>query len=123
MLEDALSQINGDELPHIIPAVAKGHLREVVRSKGEEFSLLRDLPGRDTKTTGGRFQISTGTCIADKLLHTSLGGVSFEIQSIYKVGLKQSCFEFSELVVFCFLPRQPLELPWESQSSSRSCTQ
>jgi hypothetical protein len=43
--------------------------------------------------------------------------------SIYKVCLKQSCFEFSELVVFCFLPRRPLELPWESQSSFRSCTQ
>jgi hypothetical protein len=45
MLEDALSKIDGNELSHIIPAVPKGHLREVVRSEGEEFSLLRYLPG------------------------------------------------------------------------------
>jgi hypothetical protein len=50
MLEDTLGQIDGKEFPHIIPAVAKCHLCEVVCSKGEEFSLLCYLSGYETKT-------------------------------------------------------------------------
>ena len=40
MLEDTLSQIDGEELPHVIPAVAKRHLCEVICSEREELSLL-----------------------------------------------------------------------------------
>ena len=51
MLEDTLRKINGEKLPHIIPAVAKCHLCKVVRPKREEFSLLCYLSDCETKTT------------------------------------------------------------------------
>jgi hypothetical protein len=40
MLEDTLSEIDGEELSYIIPAVTKRHLREVICSKREELGLL-----------------------------------------------------------------------------------
>jgi len=58
MLEDTLSQVNGNKLSHIIPAVAKSHLCEVVRSKREELSLLCYLPGCETNTTMTDFKLA-----------------------------------------------------------------
>jgi hypothetical protein len=45
VLEDTLTKIDGEELSNIIHTVTKRHLCEVVRPKGEEFSVLCYLPG------------------------------------------------------------------------------
>src|SRR5690606_32233280 len=47
LLQDALVQVGREEVAGVVPAVAEGKLREVVRPEGEELGLLRDLVGQE----------------------------------------------------------------------------
>src|SRR6266478_200895 len=45
VLEDARAYVLRQEPPRIVPRIPERHLREIVRSEGEEVRVLRDLPG------------------------------------------------------------------------------
>jgi hypothetical protein len=46
MLEDSFCNVRGQKLAHIISAVAKSHLCQVICSKREEVGMLRNLKER-----------------------------------------------------------------------------